>query len=157
MNVTIRRATVTDTDGVMRLLRYNTGFHHLHRPDIFKAGSKKYDDAAFAALLEDEKKPVFVAVTDDGYVAGFCFCQERRDKHAVLNDFLTLYIDDICVDENYRRLGIGRRLFETARGYAEQIEAKYIDLNVWEFNADAVRFYESCGFTTRQRKMEMKL
>jgi ribosomal protein S18 acetylase RimI-like enzyme len=154
MNIIIRRANPDDTGGVMRLLLYNTGFHHKHRPDIYKAGSKKYTEVEFENLLKNEKYPVFVAVNENGDVLGFCFCQEIVGQPPILNEHTTLYIDDICVDENYRRLGTGRKLFYTAVEYAEQIGAYNIELNVCEFNEAAIKFYESLGFGTQKRKME---
>jgi ribosomal protein S18 acetylase RimI-like enzyme len=156
LDILIRKATPADTGGVMKLLLYNTGFHHINRPDIFKGGSKKYTEDEFTALLDkDGERFIFVAVDEtDGAVCGFCFCELIHTEHRIVNPHSTLYIDDICVDETRRRLGIGRKLFDRARDLAIQLGVYNIDLNVWEFNETAIKFYESLGFKTQRRKME---
>jgi len=157
MNITIRRAASGDIPGVIRLLEYICAFHQKARPDIFKAGSKKYDEADIADILADETRPIFVAADEGGHVAGYCFCKIINNNHAVFNKHISLYIDDLCVDERYRRRGIAKMLYAAALEFAKQTGVFAIDLNVWEFNEAAVKFYESLGFATRSRKMELIL
>ena len=95
---------------------------------------------------------------DGRRILGYCFCAvEHRAPSAILNGSCLLYIDDFCVDEGSRRLGIGRRLFDAAVGHARQVGARSVELNVWEFNEGARRFYESLGFRTQRRRMEMDI
>ena len=72
----------------------------------------------------------------------------------VLTDVLTLYIDDICVDENARGKHIGRALYEHVRHYAKSIGCNNITLNVWEGNAPAWHFYKNMGMQVRKITME---
>jgi len=157
MKITIRRAEPTDIPGIVRLLEYTCNFHHKGRPDIFKAGGKKYGSETLLAILNDKLRVIFVAITEDGYLAGFCFCEWQAFSMPFINEHTSLYIDDICVDETYRRQGIGKKLFAAAVEFAKESEVYAIDLNVWEFNESAIKFYESLGFTTRFRKMELIL
>jgi len=157
-SIHIRRAVSGDSDGVIRLLLQIADLHHKGRPDMFKAGSQKYTKDEFEAILKDESRPVFVAVDESRNVLGYCFCIiNRYETHAVYRDHSSLYIDDFCVDENCRGQGIGHTLFAAVKEYADQIGAHDIDLNVWEFNEGAVKFYGSCGFATRSRRMELIL
>lgn len=54
----IRRAVDADIPALDRMLFQ---VHHEARPDLFKAGAKKYTDAQLKAILADDKTPVFVA------------------------------------------------------------------------------------------------
>ena len=72
----IRRAESRDIPGMIALLRQVGEVHHVIRPDIFRGGAQKYDEAALELLLRDENMPIFVA-DDGGFVAGYCFCQIR--------------------------------------------------------------------------------
>jgi ribosomal protein S18 acetylase RimI-like enzyme len=78
-------------------------------------------------------------------------------NHAVAADRETLHIDDLCVDAECRGMGIGKLLMAAAVEHARELGVYDIDLNVWEFNTDARMFYESLGFSTRQRRMELVL
>ena len=62
----------------------------------------------------------------------------------------TVYIDQIVVDENYRREKIGAAMFREIQKQAKKIGAKRVDLMVWSHNEAAIRAYESYGMV-RQR------
>ncbi len=69
----------------------------------------------------------------------------------------TLYVDDLCVDENYQSHGIGKALLLRAKQYAEETGCANVELNVWSFNEKAIKFYEACGMTEQKRRMEFIL
>lgn len=158
MNIIIRKAQRSDSKGILRLLEQIADLHHQGRPDIFKSNTKKYTEDEFAIILKDEDKPIFVAVDEDGNVSAYVFCMITSYKdHAVFKDCRSLYIDDFCVNEGARGQNIGKKLFEAVKTYAKEMGVYNIDLNVWEFNQGAIRFYEKCGFVTQRRTMEMVL
>ena len=67
------------------------------------------------------------------------------------------YVDDFCVKSSYKRKGIGRLLFEYVSKYAIKECASLLQLVVWEFNEDAIGFYEKMGMSTANRRMEVSL
>jgi ribosomal protein S18 acetylase RimI-like enzyme len=156
--IIIRRALGSDAEGVLRLLGQIAAFHHEGRPDVFKANSRKYTKGQFEEILQDEKRPVFVAVDENDSVLGYVFCMlmELKEQEP-FHSYPLLYIDDFCVDQDARGQNIGRRLFEAVKIHAHETGLKNIELNVWEFNEGAVKFYEKCGFTTQRRRMELIL
>ncbi|NLX94123.1 MAG: GNAT family N-acetyltransferase [Clostridiales bacterium] len=132
--------------------------HHQGRPDIFKGNTKKYTEDELSEILKEADKPIFLAVDEDENVFGYVFCMVTSYKdHAVINDYHSLYIDDFCVDEGARGQNIGKKLFDAVKIYAKEVGVYNIDLNVWEFNEGAIRFYEKCGFATQRRTMELIL
>lgn len=153
----IRRAENGDIPGMIALLHQVGDVHHRIRPDLFREGALKYDEAALETLLRDESMPVFVAVKG-GFVAGYCFCQIRRIAgSSVLTDRRELYIDDLCVDEGCRGQGIASKLYAHVTAFAKEQGCGYITLNVWCGNDSAMRFYEKAGLSPRNITMEMKL
>ena len=58
-DVTIRRAVDADIPALDKLLYQVHKVHSDVRPDIFKAGAKKYTDAELKAILADDHTPVF--------------------------------------------------------------------------------------------------
>lgn len=151
----IRRAEEKDMEGLNRLLGQVLMVHHNGRPDLFKAGAKKYTDDQLKVILHDNTKPVFVAVDDMEYVLGYAFCvfQQHIDNN-ILTDIKTLYIDDLCVDEKCRGQHIGKELYEFVVDYAKKTECYNLTLNVWSCNEDALHFYEKCGLKPQKIGME---
>lgn len=152
-NFTIRPAEARDAARLRELLEQICLLHVEGRPDIFQpAGKYTIDD--IVAMMGDEQKPIFVADTGDD-VAGYVFCQFKRPHNPVMRDYLNLYIDDLCVDTKYRRMGVGRALFDRVRQLAEERGVYNIDLNVWAFNESAIAFYRSLGMQPSRMYMEL--
>ncbi len=154
----IDRAVQADIPRLMDLLTQVNMVHHRGRPDLFRGPTTKYAPEELADLLRDGRRPVFVCRGEDGEVLGYAFCvlQEVRNDR-LLMDRRTLYIDDLCVDENARGRGIGRRLYEHAVAYARAIGCHNVTLNVWCLNEPAMRFYEKCGLRPQKVGMEVIL
>lgn len=152
----IRFATASDIPRMIDLLRQVGGVHHDIRPDLFRAGAQKYDEAALEALLSDPARPIFAAVVD-GTMMGYCFCihQETKDD-PVLCDRKVLYIDDLCVDASCRRQGLAAALYEAVCAYARKEGYHAITLNVWSGNS-AEAFYKKMGMQVQKTGMEFIL
>ncbi|MCR5534212.1 MAG: GNAT family N-acetyltransferase [Bacteroidaceae bacterium] len=152
----IRKATPKDIKRITDLLHQVNMVHHVIRPDLFKPYTTKYNEQELEVLLEDDSKPIFVY--DDGEVKGYAFCQltEVRDN-LLLQDNKTLYIDDICVDEQARGQHVGKALYEYVRNYARTIGCHNITLNVWEGNNPALSFYRNMGMKVQKTTMEIIL
>ena len=151
----IRKAEPKDIPGLNRLLGQVLLVHHKGRPDIFKATGKKYTDEELLRILADEDRPVFVCVDENDEVAGYAFCilEDYTPAHQ-MQDILTMYIDDICVDENCRGQHIGSRLYRHVLDYARSRGCYNVTLNVWECNPGARKFYEACGMKPLKTGME---
>ena len=155
----IRLANTSDLAGINALLYQVAGVHHDGRPDLFRAGCKKYTDAQLIALIEDasETRPIFV-YEEDGEVLGYAFCMLMDySGENVLSPILSLYIDDLCVDENCRGKHIGTALFDYVKEYAKEVGCYNVTLNVWACNESAMRFYEKCGMKIQKMGMETVL
>lgn len=143
--------------GMIDLLLQVGQVHHLGRPDLFRAGAQKYNETELEEILKDPERPVFVA-EENGKVLGYGFCiLKRTQDNSVLCDHVSLYVDDLCVDENCRGRGVGKKIYAHIKAYAAGIGCDSITLNVWAFNERALGFYRSLGMQERNIYMEMKL
>ncbi|MFR8537344.1 MAG: N-acetyltransferase family protein [Lacrimispora saccharolytica] len=151
----IRRARECDMKDINRLLVQVNMVHHQGRPDLFRAGKKKYTDEQLRELIHDDSRPIFVAVDDQERVLGYAFCifQQHLDDN-ILTDILTLYIDDLCVDEAVRGQHIGKYLYEAVLAFARESGCYNVTLNVWALNEGAMKFYEKCGLRPQKVGME---
>ena len=150
----IRLAEKRDIPALLVLLRQILYVHHVGRPDLFRAVGEKYRAEELEAILRDASRPIFVAEEND-VVVGYAFCVYKEVKaHNSLVDRKTLYIDDLCVDEARRGGGIGTALYQHVLSVAKQTGCYNVELNVWAFNEDAIRFYEKCGMQPQKIGME---
>ena len=152
--INIRRAKDDDIPTLDKLLFQVHEVHHKARPDLFKADAKKYTDEQLKAILANDKTPVFVAESD-GKILGYAFCIHKQfinDNN--MTDVKTLYIDDLCVDENARGKHIGKTLYDFVVSYAKENGYYNVTLNVWADNKKAVGFYEKIGLRVQKIGME---
>ena len=155
MDIRVRRAKKSDMERIDDLLSQVLMVHHNGRPDLFKPNCRKYTDEQLLCLIEDETRPIFVAVDENEYVCGYAFCMIIEQKNNnILTDMKTLYIDDLCVDEKIRGQHIGTILYEYVKKYAKEIGCYNLTLNVWACNESAMKFYERCGLQVQKKGME---
>ena len=153
----IRMAAEKDIPKIGDLLSQVCLVHHNGRPDIFNVG-RKYSSEQLKELLKDKNRPILVSVDQNDNVMGYCFCIfEQHVNHSVLTDIKSLYIDDLCVDENLRGKHIGKELYQAAVEFAKENGCYNLTLNVWSCNTSALRFYESCGLLPQKIGMELIL
>ena len=151
----IRIANTGDMPGINKLLEQVLMVHHNGRPDLFKCGTRKYTDEELVEFLQDDSRPVFVAVNEENTVLGYAFCVfQQHLNNNILTDVKTLYIDDLCVDEDLRGQGIGKVIYEYVVDYARQQGCYNVTLNVWSCNPAAMKFYEKCGLVPQKVGME---
>ena len=143
--------------GMIRLLKQVGQVHHLGRPDLFRDGAQKYNEADLQTLLREKDRPIFIA-EEAGQVLGYGFCiLEKTENNPVLNDHFSCYIDDLCVDETIRGRGIGKAIYRHIAAFARELGCDSVTLNVWAFNEGAMKFYESLGLRPRKTVLEMGL
>ena len=153
----IRMAEEKDIPKMGDLLKQVCLVHHNGRPDIFNIG-RKYSDEELKELLKDEKRPILVCVDENDEVMGYCFCIfQQHVGNSVMTDIKTLYIDDLCVDENLRGKHIGKKLYEAAVQFARDNGCYNLTLNVWSCNQSAMCFYEAQGLVPQKVGMEIIL
>lgn len=149
----IRRATLTDIDGINKLLYEVHKVHSDKKPDLFKVGSKKYTNEELAKIIVDDNRPIFVYVDNDD-ILGYAFCVFIKNNSNSLTDILSLYIDDLCVDENARGKKVGTSLYNYVLQFAKEAGCYNVTLNVWACNNSALKFYEKCGLSVQKIGME---
>lgn len=154
----VRMAQEKDIPQINSLLYQVERVHQQGRPDLFKEGAKKYNDEQLKEMLKDSKRPILAAVNDDDVMQGYAFCifQEHKNDN-VLTDIKTLYIDDLCVDENCRGQHVGTLLYEAVKKFAKESGCYNVTLNVWECNSSAMKFYQKVGLVPYKTGMEIIL
>lgn len=150
----IRKALKEDIPSITKLLFQVHKVHSDVRPDLFIPGGIKYTSDELENMIKDDKNPIFTAVKGNE-ILGYAFCIHKQFLNDTsLTDVKTLYIDDLCVDENSRGLHVGKKLYEYVVDYASKNNCYNVTLNVWADNTNAVKFYEHIGLKIQKIGME---
>ena len=154
----IRRAEEKDIPKILDLLSQVLELHAALRPDYFIPGTTKYTAEELKTMIGNDMDPIYVAADEEDSVMGYIFC-EIREQPAGNNTvpFRYIYIDDLCVDEQFRGKHIAAGLFEFVRQESVRLGCYEITLNVWEGNDSARIFYEKMGFKPLKTTMEFIL
>lgn len=157
MEITVRKAELSDLAQICELVKEVHSLHVSNRPDIYEDVDDPFTEERFRNMLEDLKTEAFLAFSGDELTAYAFVKYIPTPKIDLLKQYLVCYIDDFCVKSSYHRKGVGKKLFEYIKHRAVEKGAATLDLTVWEFNSNAIKFYESLGMKTKNRRLELKL
>ena len=151
----IRKAEERDIPRIIELLGQVLQIHAAIRPDIFIPGTTKYTVDELKELLKNKENPIYVAVNKADVCVGYAFCQLREQPFSNnMVPFKSLFIDDLCVDQQERGQHIGESLFNYVKNEAKRLGCYEVTLNVWAGNTSAEKFYEKMGMKTKERQRE---
>ncbi|MFK7691427.1 GNAT family N-acetyltransferase [Paenibacillus sp. HJGM_3] len=133
-------------------------FHAELRPEQF-VSAHLYNEQTVKAFFEAEKSRVVVGVIPqtDEIIAYAILNTERTGARTIFRQRTMIYINDLCVREEFRKKGIGRQMFQYILDYAKKMNVDAVELDVFASNQEAVRLYESIGMKEKIRRMELKL
>ena len=98
-----------------------------------------------------------MAVDEEDGVIGYAFCQLKQQPFSNnMIQFQSMFIDDLCVDDDARGQHVGQALFEHVKKEARRLGCYEVTLNVWEGN-EAKTFYEKMGMKVKESQMEFIL
>ena len=151
----VRWARENELERVNELRMQVNALHVAGKPEVFKPGFPEELRNYIYAIHKDPEQ--FIAVAEkDGTICGFAVLHHiNRPENPFMKERDFLDIDEFCVDETFRRQGIASEMIAFIQEFAKERGFHRIELNMWEFNQDALAFYEAAGFQTFRRYMEM--
>ena len=154
----IRDLKSEDFDAVNNIFMQLHNLHVEQRSDIYRKIEKQTTTNAwdYETSISDNTK-IMIGAEIDGKIVGFGIIQIRQTTNAVKNPRVFAYFKNIAVDEKYRGKGIGTALYQDGIKRAKARDATSIELKVWSFNEEAIKFYKSLGMTVQQLTMEQEL
>lgn len=156
-NVLIRNFEINDYDEVNKLLKEVHQLHVENRPDFFKETDKVLTKEEYIYMVNNHKT-ISILAEINSVVVGICIIQikEVSESNGMISR-KTAYMDDLNVHKDYRKAGIGKRLFDEGKKHAIDFKVDCLELMVWDFNESAINFYENRGMSTKSRYMQIKL
>ena len=157
-DVNIRPAQADDYDDLCSLFDEVDALHRAGLPSVFqKPPGAVRDKEYLLGLLADQTVLLLVAEIDQKLV-GLAHAVIRENQPIpVFVPRRYAIIDSIIVHSAMHHHGIGRLLADKVDQWAKSQGAASIELNVYEFNQDALAFYETLGYSTLSRKMSKSI
>lgn len=142
---------------VNRLVRQGHDKHVQGDSAVFQEVESVMPEEYYLQLLEQEQSTVLIA-REENKIIGFAVISiEASPDFPSLVNRRYAYIHDFGVDQSSKRKGIGSLLFEACLEWAKEMNVDKVELNVWEFNEEAIAFYRKHSMETISRKMRLAI
>jgi ribosomal protein S18 acetylase RimI-like enzyme len=153
----LREAILDDRIQLDELFREELEYHARLLPNIFKIPEIVIDELWLKTILTN--KNTFLVVSDqNGKIVGAILYKiDANPGDAIYEERKFGYIEELIVKEIFRGKGIGKKMFDYAINDLKNRDIIDIELNVWENNTTAQKFFKNHKFKTIQRRMKLDL
>jgi ribosomal protein S18 acetylase RimI-like enzyme len=145
--ITIRYATEKDLPRVAELSTEVLLIHSRAHEDLFNEGFAKKLLEIYQKTLCEVKDSFIVVAEVEGKVVGYELLTMKTREDFWAEQFRrVLVVDEVCVDEKYRRRGVARELENFAESLARQNGIISLMATVYDFNTASKKLHESLGY-----------
>jgi ribosomal protein S18 acetylase RimI-like enzyme len=144
-NITIRKAITEDAEAIAKLFIELLDFHK--ERDLYYTKSEVAEERQIAYIKNaiSNESYLVLAATDKDKIVGYLIALiDKKPKVYKISDFGK--IDIIAITKDYRRQGIGEKLFKKAKDWFLSKDIKRIEMNVATTNEISVNFWHKMGF-----------
>ncbi|PRQ00496.1 GNAT family N-acetyltransferase [Enhygromyxa salina] len=155
----VRQLCSSDYDAYLARVDELDAVHRDALPGIFRAreSGRPRTLEYFEALLADPNT-LMIGAWVEAELAGYAHAILREVEHLGIHvGRRYVLIDNFAVGPRWQRRGVGRALVDAVADWAKQRGATDLELEVWEVNAGAIRFYEEIGFEPQRRRLARSL
>ena len=151
----LRTAAINDIEQTAEIFRQLHDFHVKEKPDSFRTVPIEFFRGRLEWYVREENAEILVSDEDgiNAFAAVKLLNVEAEEKFPRR----LCYVDCFAVDEKCRRQGVGKRLMEYIREFAEENGCTSVQLGAAAFNETAHKFYQAMGFTPRTFILEQKI
>ena len=145
--MSVRKATSEDALLLSDLSRDVQSLHAQNYAGIFKIPhSPDFAISFFNEMLAEPAVSIFIA-EENGEAIGYILCKLiERPENPFTFAMRFLLVEHISVRPAARGRGVGTALIKRAEMLAKELAAERIQLDSWDFNANAHSFFERLGF-----------
>lgn len=154
--MSIRNAVESDYNQINKLFSYSDQIHFANHPEIYSPPQDQARSMDYFKTLISGEENILLVAEEHNVITGFIYCYIESAGHIPIHTKRKyIVIDNIVVKKEYQHQGIGTLLLKTIEDKASSLNLDHIELDVFEFNENAVSLYKSKGFkniTWRMRK-----
>ncbi len=136
MNIILRKATDNDSETIIDFIKKLSEFEKM-------TDSCNIKTEDLIQLMNEPNGVNAVIAECNGKAVGMMLYYFFRI--ATFSGKRVLYIEDIFIDENMRRNGIGNMFFDKAKEIAAKENCSRLEWKCLEWNKNAIAFYEKIG------------
>lgn len=136
MNIIIKEATLKDVSIIRELIYELALYEHLEKYCTLtndKLTELMQEGSIYSLIAYTEKN------TPIGFLSYYFF------KISTFSGKKVLYVEDVFIKSEYRRLGIGKLLFDKVKSIAKDKECERIEWKCLNWNTPSIEFYKSIG------------
>lgn len=131
--------------------------HHQMHPEVFKPYDKTDIEAMMERFLAEENCYAYIAWMDEEPVGYMIIYLRESGDNAFHYNTRSLYIDQVGVPAKHRKSGVGQALMLHAEQIAKDNNISLLELDHWNTNTVAARYFRSHGYTLRKERLSKKL
>lgn len=148
--------TIEPTKNYKELAKLNESVQSWHN-ELFPKEFKPFDlaqiESAFERMMSDPNTFAFVARAKEVAI-GYLLCIIKSNDESEFQYAKTvLVVDQISVEKAYRKSGIAQQLFDSAISLAEEKGITEIQIDHWDGNLPASKFFIKNGFHYFKHRM----
>ena len=153
-SITVERAGARDIKPMLRLMR-QLAAEHAAIDAYFMPGEDWQGSLEMMFLDRLGRREHFIGlVRMDGQVVGMITASLQNSPVFRLKP--RAMIENVVVDQAYRRRGVGRALVRAAMAWCQDRQVAYIELMVATGNPGGQRFWTACGFGPVMLRMQRR-
>lgn len=154
----IREANLNDIYKMNLLFSEVDSLHAENLPKHFrKTAQPARSNDYLISIIDNVDSHIFVAEENNTLIGLITVFLKETPKIPILQQRKYCDIDCIVVNSSVRRQKIGLQLMNIAENWAKNRGADEMTLNVYNFNSEAVSFYNHIGYSTISRKMRKEI
>lgn len=104
------------------------------------------ESIAYYKKLSSSKKHLVVVCEEKGKIVGYLVGLLESDASQYKNTKIVASLEHMFVEKQYRRRGIGKKLFDFFREWAKDNKAEQVKVGVLCNNEETIKFYKELGF-----------
>ena len=157
----IALAQKEDLNAVNELRRTVQMLHAQSRPDIFRSDFGSQLENYLKEVFENKTADLIVAKIDQTVVGFMMGSLVHHGQSPYTNERTYYRVQELGVKPGFQRQGIGRAMLlflqDSLKAQTSVNGVRKIELDVWDFNRDAMAFYEEMGFHFNRHYLELDL
>ena len=148
------KALISDFENI-KCIRINTHkMHYDNEPKFFKEEDNFFTFEFFKEKIE--KGQIFTLTINQELVGYIIINEVIFENNPMMKDQRILLVEEITVKDKHQNKGYGKELMKRIEEYARENKYTSIELNVWGFNDNAIKFYKKLGMKVSRIKMEKR-
>lgn len=156
MSISIRRAKPSDIETIQQFGSKLLNFERENYDASLDSNWALSDEAKVRYLDAIQNKYVIIAELEEQPI-GFLIGSIIEPKASDARQIKQAYLQNIYVDEDFRKTGAGKQLVAAFKKYCQDEGVKRLNVSVLAANEIAIKFYNIVGFKPRSLSLSQEL